>query len=117
MAAPVVKTVMRRSAAFQEEMKPATPARSTAGPTARAGSTVYIMTARKIKVSATDFSLWLRPSALVTETVSLLAARVKRSKPANGVIPDHPVSGKPVIEMKEKTKSTEASAATQPKSA
>src|SRR4051794_15006870 len=108
---------MRRSLPFQEEMKPTVAARITAGATPPVGSAGENITARKIKVSATDFSLSLTPSALLTETVSLLAAKVKRSRPARGVIPVQPVSGKLVTEIKERTKSTEASAATQPRSA
>jgi hypothetical protein len=117
MAAPVAKTVIRRSADFQEEINPATAASTTAGPTAFIGSTAYIIAARKMKASAIDFSLWLTPSPLVTETVKRLAASVKINNPTNGSNPVQPVRGKPTTETRERTNSTEASAATQPRSA
>src|SRR5215213_5131173 len=117
MAAPVVKTVIRRSAAFQEEINPATAASTTAGPTALAGSTAYIIAARKMKASATDFSLWLTPSPFVTETVKRLADSVKINNPPNGSNPVQPVRGKLTTETRERTNRTDASAATQPRSA
>src|ERR1044071_1697 len=117
MDAPVVKTVMRRSEHFHDEMKPTIAASITAGPTLLAGSGAYIIAARKMKASAMDFSLWPTPSPLVTDTVKRLAARVKTNNPARGGSPAQPVSGKPVIETKERISSAEASVATQPRSA
>lgn len=117
IAAPVVKMVIRRSEDFHEEMTPTIAARITAGPTLLAGATAYIIAARKMKASAIDFSHCPTPSAPVTETLNWLAAKVKRIKPANGVRPVQPVSGSPVIDMMERINSTEASAATEPRSA
>src|SRR5918911_423550 len=117
MDAPVAKTVMRRSVDFQDETKPAVAASRTAGPTVPLGPTVYIIAARKMKASATDFSLWLTPSAFITETVKRLAARVNTKRPAKGASPAQPVRGNWTICSRERINSTEASAATQPRSA
>jgi len=46
-----------------------------------------------------------------------LAMSVRRSKPTSGVIPFQPVKGRLAIETRERASRTEASAATQPKSA
>src|SRR5947209_20035102 len=101
IAAPVEKIVTRRSVDFQEEIKPTTAARITAGPTARVGSTAYIIAARKINVPATDLSLWLTPSALPTETGMRAAAKVKGKRSASGVSPVQPVRRQLAVETRE----------------
>src|SRR6267378_824300 len=94
MAVPVVKTIDRRSARRNVDMNPTIAAKSIAGPKFLAGGNAYIMTARKIKASATDFWLWGTPSAFVTGTVKRLDAMVRISSATNGPRPVHPDKGK-----------------------
>src|SRR6185503_20565368 len=93
MAVAVVKTTERRSARRKVEIKPTTAANSIAGPKFRAGGNAYIITARKIKASATDFWLLGTPIALVTGTVKRLAAMVKIRRATNGPKPVQPENG------------------------
>src|SRR6266516_56737 len=94
MAVPVVKTIDRRSARRNVDMNPTIAAKSIAGPKFLAGGNAYIMTARKIKASATDFWLWGTPSAFVTGTVKRLDPMVRISSTTNGPRPVHPDKGK-----------------------
>src|SRR5712691_10280164 len=93
-AVAVVKIIDRRSARRNVDMNPTTAARSIAGPKFLAGGNAYIITARKIKASATDFWLWGTPTAFVTGTVKRLAATVRISSATNGPRPVHPDNGK-----------------------
>src|SRR2546423_10943143 len=70
------------------------------------------MTARKMKVSATDLLLWLFPSAFITGTVKRLAAKVSSSMKAHGAKPVHPSIGSLRSEKMEKTKSRAATTET-----
>src|ERR1051325_5952162 len=116
MAALVAKIVMRRSAERQEEIRPTIAAKTTAGPAVCVGATADIMAARKMKASATDFWLWLTPSAFVTETLKRVAASVKRRSPPQGASPVQPSSGRRAMATRAKTSSTRASAAMLPSS-
>ena len=109
MAARVVKTVIRRSVDWKDEIKRSTAANNTAGATVSVGDTAYIITVRKIKVSATDFRLWVTPSAFVTDTVKRLAAKVRQNRTPQGMRPPQPNAGSANMEM---TKSKAETAAT-----
>src|SRR5258708_26389684 len=96
--APIAKTVDHRLANEKEDTKPTIAARIMAGPRLLAGASVYIMTARKINVSATDLLLSLTPSTFITGTVNLLEATVRMSSTANEASPLQPSRGSPTAE-------------------
>src|SRR5712671_458513 len=114
MEVPTAKTVGQRADREYEEMKPTTAARISAGPMLFAGAVVYIMTARKMKASATDLWVWLEPSMLVTGTVNLLDKRVKTSRTTNDASPCQPRIGRCDVDAMASTRITAPKAATPP---
>src|SRR5207302_7898054 len=81
-----------------EETNATTPAKIIAGPKLFAGASVYIITARKMKASATDLYVWLPPSTFATGTVKRLVNAVSASRSRNDPSPLHPRNGSLQIE-------------------
>src|SRR6478672_3764222 len=86
----MAKILCQRSETDSDEMKPTTAARMIAGPKLFVGAMEYIITARKMKASATDLLLWLEPSTLVTGTVNQPENRVIPTKITSGAMPVQP---------------------------
>src|SRR5437660_1023263 len=88
------------------------PARMRAGPRLFAGAVAYIMTARKMKVSATDLFVWLVPSTLVTGTVKWLDTSVSPIRTPRGANPLQLNIGNCTVEINPNSNITPATATT-----
>src|SRR5215472_11681687 len=88
------------------------PARIRAGPKLLAGAVAYIMTARKMKVSATDLFVSLAPSTVITGTVKWLDTRVSPIRTARGANPLQLNKGSCTVEINPNSKITAATATT-----
>src|SRR5205809_7025399 len=89
----IANTDVQRLLKSTEETNATTPAKIIAGPRLFAGASVYIITARNMKASATDLCVWLPPSTFATGTVNRLVNAVSPSRSRNEPSPLHPRNG------------------------